>query len=64
MADLVAQENNFMTVKDLKETMKIGINTAYALCQRDDFPAVKIGATYRIPVAEFKKWYEKQAYKE
>lgn len=53
-----------MTVKDLKETMKIGINTAYALCQRDDFPAVKIGATYRIPVAEFKKWYERQAYKE
>ena len=64
MVDLGQQENEFMTVKDLKQTLKIGFNTAYALCQRNDFPAVKVGGSYRISVSEFKKWCEQEMYKE
>ena len=64
MVALVVPDIEFMTVKDLKDTMKIGINTAYELCQRDDFPSVKINGSYRIPIKEFQKWYERIAYKE
>ena len=64
MGALVVQDVEFMTVKDLKDTMKIGINTAYELCQRDDFPSIKINGVYRIPISDFKQWYLRQAYKE
>ena len=39
----------FLTVKDIQRILKIGINQAYNLCQRGDFPVMKIGSAYRIP---------------
>lgn len=53
----------FLTVKDIQRILKIGINQAYNLCQRGDFPVMKIGSTYRIPKAEFIQWCENQSKK-
>lgn len=54
----------FLTVDEVQKILKIGINQAYDLCKREDFPVIKLGRAYRIPKAEFIKWCEKQAYKE
>ncbi len=36
-------DNRFMTVKETKEYLNIGINAVYALCKQADFPVIKIG---------------------
>lgn len=50
-----------LDVRDLKEYLRTGWNNAYALCRRKDFPAIRIGRTYRIPRESFRKWLEQQA---
>lgn len=52
----------FMTIKELQDTLKIGRNAAYELCKRDDFPCIKINKTLRIPKDEFLKWCSKRQY--
>jgi excisionase family DNA binding protein len=64
--DLVQQVNDmeFLTVEDIQKILRVGKNQAYKLCQRGDFPVMKLGTHYRIPIAEFEKWCERQSYKE
>lgn len=52
-----------LTVKELQKYMKISKNTAYELCKRCDFPAVKVGNAVRIPKEELDKWLVKNSYK-
>lgn len=52
----------FMTIKELQDTLKIGRNAAYDLCKRSDFPCVKINKSIRIPKDEFNKWIAKRQY--
>lgn len=54
----------FLTIEEVQHILKIGKNQAYALTKRDDFPSLKVGRQHRIPMDEFKKWCERQAYKE
>jgi len=54
----------FLTVEDIQKILRVGKNQAYKLCQRGDFPVMKLGTHYRIPKAEFEKWCERQSYKE
>ena len=62
MVALAQQE--FLTIKDIQSILKVSKNIAYDLCKRADFPAMKIGGTYRVSADEFKKWCDRQAYKE
>ena len=41
-------EKVVMTVKELCEVLNIGKPAAYALCHREDFPAIKIGKSFKI----------------
>lgn len=52
----------FLTIKEVQNSLKIGRNAAYKLLQRNDFPCVKFGNSYRIPKDEFEKWCSKQFY--
>ena len=61
MAALEVRE--FLTIKDIQNILKIGKNVAYDLCKRADFPAIKIGGSYRIPLDEFNKWCDKEVHK-
>lgn len=47
-----------LTVKELSQTLGIGINQAYALVRQDNFPKIMVGSKYLIPKNEFEKWIE------
>lgn len=40
-----------LTVKELQQILKIGVNSAYTLIHSKAFPVIKIGQTCRIPMA-------------
>ncbi len=45
-----------LTVKELREILRIGTNSAYTLIHSKAFPVIKIGQTYRIPAEPFYAW--------
>ncbi|MBV4445338.1 helix-turn-helix domain-containing protein [Clostridium tyrobutyricum] len=46
-----------MTVKDIKDVLKIGTNSAYDLIHQKKFPILKLSERkFRIPKDEFVKW--------
>lgn len=49
---------DILTVAELKAYLRIGQRQAYALCQQDDFPSVKIGGSIRIPKKALTQWME------
>lgn len=48
--------DEFYTIKEIQELLKIGKNTAYKLVREPGFPKVRIGCDYRIPKGQFEKW--------
>ena len=36
-------ENRYMSVKETAKYMSIGLNLTYKLCQRSDFPTIRVG---------------------
>lgn len=45
------------TVKELSQAFGIGINQAYNLCQREDFPSIRISnQRIVVPVEGLRKW--------
>ena len=38
-----------LTIQDVKEIMRIGMNAAYNLIHSKSFPVIKVGHAYRIP---------------
>lgn len=53
-----------LRVQEVRNTLGIGINQTRRLIQRDDFPKIKIGRSYRIPEDELEKWVRKSMGKE
>jgi excisionase family DNA binding protein len=49
-----------LTVKQLSETLGIGLTLSYNLVRRKDFPAIKLGREYRVLASELPIWMEKQ----
>ncbi len=45
---------------EASEALGVGRHTVYALCQREDFPAVRVGGRIIIPVAALRRWLEQQ----
>ena len=45
---------------ELAEVLGIGRNAAYQLCNRADFPTVRIGHKLIIPVDGLRRWLEEQ----
>lgn len=45
-----------LTVRELREILRIGTNSAYTLIHSKAFPVIKIGQTYRIPAEPFYAW--------
>lgn len=48
-----------MTVPEVAEVMGISRAKAYELVHRQDFPVIKVGSKYLIPIDAFHKWLER-----
>jgi excisionase family DNA binding protein len=45
-----------LTIKEIRDILKIGSNSAYNLIHSKAFPVIKIGHSYRIPQKSFYAW--------
>ena len=48
--------NEYLTISDVKDYLKISQSAAYALTRSKDFPVSRFGASIRIPKREFLAW--------
>lgn len=55
--------NDYITVKELQSYLRLGRNKAYELVNQNDFPKIKIGERYIIPIEELKKYLSRKMYK-
>ena len=47
--------------KEVGKIIGIGMNGMYALCNREDFPAIRVGRKILIPVDGLKRWLAQQS---
>lgn len=52
---------DFLTIKELKQYLRIGNNKAYELANRRDFPSVPFGNRKVFPKVAVKEWVEREA---
>ena len=52
------QTQETLTVKEVREILNIGTNSAYNVIHSKAFPVIKIGQSYRIPKGPFYAWLE------
>jgi excisionase family DNA binding protein len=45
-----------LTIKEIREILQIGSNSAYNLIHSKAFPVIRIGHSYRIPKDPFYAW--------
>ena len=45
-----------ITVPELAETLNIGRNAAYDLCNAEGFPCIRIGKRIVVPIEPLKEW--------
>lgn len=45
-----------VTVPEMAKMLGIGINNAYMLTKRRDFPSIRVGKKILVPVEALKKW--------
>jgi len=50
----------FYTVKEIAEILKVNKVTVQRWCKTKDLPAVKIGKSYRIEKSDFEEWYSQK----
>lgn len=51
-----------ITVEDVAKDLKVGINTAYEIFKRDDFPAIRIGKQKTITLLSYLIWKTEKHY--
>lgn len=50
----------FYTVKEIAEILKVNKVTVQRWCKTKDLPAVKLGKSYRIEKNDFEEWYTRK----
>ena len=59
IVEIIKKVNNpfaNLTVKNIAKDLNIGINTAYEIFKRDDFPSIDIGKTKTITLLAYLIW--------
>lgn len=54
----------YLTVKEVSQILKMGINKTYDLIAQKDFPKIKIGGRYLVPKSSFENYMKHNIYKE
>ena len=49
-----------LTVDELADYLRIGRTSAYELCRKLGFPAIKIGRSIRVPLQALQNWLNQQ----
>jgi excisionase family DNA binding protein len=49
-----------LTMGHVQRTLGVAKKTAYDLAHRDDFPAIRLGRTIRVPREAFLRWLDGQ----
>ena len=49
-----------LTPKEVAEELRISLPVVYQLCNRADFPAIRVGRAIRIPRVGLESWLELQ----
>ena len=49
-------ETEVLTVKEVAETLGIGINQAYEACEQSMFPCIRFGRRWIISRKAFERW--------
>ncbi|WKY46532.1 helix-turn-helix domain-containing protein [Eubacteriaceae bacterium ES3] len=49
------------TAKEIAELMGLALPKTYDLCNRADFPAIRVGRAIRVPIKEFEEWLSREA---
>ena len=52
---------DYLTVKELKQYLRIGNNKAYELANRPDFPSLRFGCKKVFPKEQVREWAEREA---
>ena len=52
-------DGELLTVQQLKERLKVSLNTAYLLCKQPGFPACRIGRRVLVPADQLKEWIDR-----
>ena len=52
------------TIRELADALQISLPTAYALTEREDFPVMRVGNKYLIPIADLERWMTAQSSKD
>ena len=50
------QGKKVYTVQEVREILGIGRNTAYDLCNNQNFPVLRVGNRILIPIKTFETW--------
>ena len=50
-----------ITVKELKERLRISLPTAYAMTELPGFPVLRVGRKKLIPLADLERWLSREA---
>lgn len=53
-------ERMTLTIPDLQQALGIGRDAAYALANRADFPAIRVGKKIIVPRDAFQRWLDGQ----
>lgn len=49
-----------LTIPDIQKALGIGRDAAYALANRADFPAIRVGRKIVVPCDAFRRWLDRQ----
>ena len=50
-----------MSVPETAEALGISVNSCYNLVRRADFPSIRVGGRWIVPVESLKRWLNQQA---
>ena len=48
--------DNYLTVEEIAEELRVSKMTVYRLIHDDELGHVRVGRTYRVPLAAFDEW--------
>jgi excisionase family DNA binding protein len=55
---------DYLTVKEVKEDLVVGLNTAYEIFKRKDFPARRLGRAFKVDKEAYEIWKKQRRTKE
>lgn len=47
-----------VSVKEAAQMLGISLNNMYALVRREDFPSIRVGGRFIIPIDSFRRWLD------